>query len=451
MKPVELNPRELLAAFPGGQRKPPFRPRVPRGAAPSDDPADAHSTANQPSPAVAALDAARAADPLSPPVMFAALDSWPGSRGLAALLRVQLALGRFGARPMLRFACAYWPGCLLSVAVWDFGGDRFSQRNLAVGTAASLVFAILGLLPFLTPIVLSYGMRGLGAMATGRAAAPPKPDFNLHAMAGIVRWIQLVGSPEQQQDTPHLASKDFDIETSAPPQHSLVLLAHEDGDSACPCPRPTCAGSLLGASSTFAFLDLSIKMLFAIWLTLLFSWTPLVTLGSQTWRVWWGAVLGVAALLGMFVFIVLNNLVRRITNIRLLALQGRIHRRLLAIALEDLVERSALALSNGNPTESYLPPEPEPYEVLHGLLATAWRTGLEFLAFGRLGYVIFLVVFIISAAIDAIGAGCIPLWCVVLTTASYLRSPHSHLQDHHRLRLHLHPLRRRHRQRCRLQ
>ncbi|KAI9034470.1 hypothetical protein DFJ74DRAFT_716185 [Hyaloraphidium curvatum] len=406
MQPVALPARELLAAFPGGQRSPPFLPRVPRPGTsllPATPDFPFHAPSELPE-----LDALRDADPLVPAAMLRALDRCPGAAPLAWLLRAQLALGRLGLRVLLRWAVANMPFGVLLAPIFVFGGDRFSQHSVAVGTAAACLLLLASPLAFLTSIRMTYGVRGLGAPG-GAAQAPQKPNFNLHAFAGLIRWIQLMEPGSTPNGDPEHASEPKPP-ASAPSE--VVLLAHQDGDSACPCPRVSCSGGLPQAASTFALLDIAAKMIVGFVNSVFLYWTALITLGGYTWTSWWGALLGVWAVLGWFVNIPVTNLVRRTTNTRLLALQGRIHRRLLGIALADLVERSWLAISCTAPVSELLSPSPEPYEVLHAQMTTVWRSGLEFLAFGRLGYVFFLAEFATCAAINAIGAGCIPLWTI---------------------------------------
>ncbi|KAI9022373.1 hypothetical protein DFJ74DRAFT_669243 [Hyaloraphidium curvatum] len=79
---------------------------------------------------------------------------------------------------------------------------------------------------------------------------------------------------------------------------SSPLVSHQRDDPLCPCPRDSCAGFVLSVMGPARLTDMVYPAALDIFCHFCCAWTALVTLGAQTWTVWW-SVLFAATLIGL--------------------------------------------------------------------------------------------------------------------------------------------------------
>ncbi|KAI9021308.1 hypothetical protein DFJ74DRAFT_672546 [Hyaloraphidium curvatum] len=270
---LAFSPEEWLALFPAA---PPPGPDAFRRAASSVPPPDADPA-----------DEARQASPLTPRSFIAALSFCrPAALIFRATLFVRPAVARFNALYLL----VSLPLPALIPPLWLLNDGRFAVVPLTVATVLRAV----------SWMTISFGLPAVEVVLKARLARAGEKEENPkgstvldgHPWAVFARWKQLAGP-------------DGPCKKSAPSPDSTAgrsrLLCHKDRDPLCPCPRPSCAGSLAGAAAgEFVFLN-GLRVTFNVFLILIATyWTTLVTFGSQFWASPW-AVAGAFSIAGVAV------------------------------------------------------------------------------------------------------------------------------------------------------
>ncbi|KAI9030196.1 hypothetical protein DFJ74DRAFT_463139 [Hyaloraphidium curvatum] len=270
--------------------------------------------------------------------------------------------------------------------VWggDVTGDAFGRRQMVAGTVAVI----------LTYLVGALGPLLLVARTPGTGMGYPS-DLDLHAWAGIARWLQLV-------------SRAGDAEAGTASQ----LVAHDADDPSCPCGLPECAGKLprsaawiqAGYRGTLA-LVVSLVQVFIIW-------TPLVHYGPQLAATAWGIALVAlfcvtAANFAPFFFCNVEP------NVASVGLAVRVQHRAMRLALSSFLGRCGAELrfraKDGaltTPQEGTEAPDAraELHFRLHSLLAASWAVAVEpslydkvFISFNLAGQLVVAVIYVVGS------------------------------------------------------
>ncbi|KAI9020611.1 hypothetical protein DFJ74DRAFT_724872 [Hyaloraphidium curvatum] len=301
-------------------------------------------------------------------------------------VRLQLGAGPWAAAIVLRLFILATVGIPLLVGgTLTFNDGTFGTRQLAAGVGVGVVALLFNPLFLL----LSAGSSVRSTFLVGKRMAAAN-DLSGHATANVARWAQLVRT---RPDAP--------------------LVAHVPGDPLCPCPDPSCAGSLpVSAGRWRAFESAARIVIQAGTYAFAYFYTPLVTFGPRLWRTWW-ALLGAAGILAGINGYVVSVLARFNTNVGLLGLSLRLQRRAMVLELRDLLGRvqrcqvEALGAADGprapSDTESSLavaaskdehkdgatapprPDSPDLFSQLHTQLASSWAHRVPFLASGLNG------------------------------------------------------------------
>ncbi|KAI9011715.1 hypothetical protein DFJ74DRAFT_307968 [Hyaloraphidium curvatum] len=177
-------------------------------------------------------------------------------------------------RSALFFLCYF--GVILFL--WTSNGGTLGSLQLAgvtIAAAVELLAAFVGL-----PIVLAT-FRRLEEAAKTKSDAKAS-EYDLWPVASYVRWSELVRSsscsPTDEEPTAYNS-------TSA-------LLAHDPEDKLCPCPRPSCMGSLGDSFARLRLLQVVTHIVVLGVYEVFRFFTPLFTLGSAAW---WGLMLAILA------------------------------------------------------------------------------------------------------------------------------------------------------------
>ncbi|KAI9026396.1 hypothetical protein DFJ74DRAFT_664165 [Hyaloraphidium curvatum] len=179
-------------------------------------------------------------------------------RTASAPLALQFRLHR-AAVPAARFLFGVMAAAFLCCAAnWAafwllYLPGGFGRAQAVVATVSSLVLLFRvtmwnSLLAAYTSTISQEGrIAKRSDTGTGATAAAPGNLLDTHALAGLVRWLELLNEDRPKRTV------FLDGEESAPAPHRRgpgVLLAHDGSDAFCPCPSAACAGPVARRAST---------------------------------------------------------------------------------------------------------------------------------------------------------------------------------------------------------
>ncbi|KAI9030566.1 hypothetical protein DFJ74DRAFT_475157 [Hyaloraphidium curvatum] len=244
-----------------------------------------------------------------------------------------------------------------------------------------------------------------GLTGRGRYFRSKQYDFSGHPHAVLARWARLVNfSPDQ-----NAAAEAVNVETGKAPEHPLVR--HVDGDEACPCGKPACAGGLPRRSGLLRLLDvlarfalMGVHLLFGIY-------TQFITLRSFTWTTPVPATFASLLAVSFAIMLVFSSLLLVSASLPTLELSRRLHVRAVSDAVADMLRRHFAALWDADRDREAAEAAlriTEPYQDLCDRLA-AYRTN----RFAVLGvswalFVGFVVLPVAGAIANVVAGSCIP-------------------------------------------
>ncbi|KAI9034609.1 hypothetical protein DFJ74DRAFT_649993 [Hyaloraphidium curvatum] len=354
-------------------------------------------------------------EPLTEAEMLRALEPYPGLR---LALRIQLS-PFLSYRPQLRRLLGFTTTMIVMATIWWRNDGRFGTKQLATcrfplqpaGPPADYIPAAVAdnVCLFLAWAVNIFIYRFVVWLRSEKTSDGPAARGNVgldgHALAPLVRWIQLVGGPASPA-RPDLEPK---VDIAGPDS----LLAHGPGDRLCPCGRMLCAGRIPGrilvdrltlqTLPTFAYLFITYCCAL---------WTLLFTFGEATWGTPWTCVMASLTLIFQFDTQVLNTLGVFGTSVHVLNLNARLTHRALRLhmsaflrryrdALEASTEVSAAALDSL--------PDAEPYQALQPWVATAFDQRVVQLGYVQSFYSSAIVSFVVYIVVFIATGSCIPL------------------------------------------
>ncbi|KAI9024170.1 hypothetical protein DFJ74DRAFT_73904 [Hyaloraphidium curvatum] len=383
--PLEFSAVELAAIFPPPPPAVSARPSFPISLA--DEPDDAKEL-------LTAEDAA----PPTPDELRATLAALGEIRLLRMVDAVAAAAAlHIGTSRTFLLTFAACTACTLAAnaAVFSFGGGTFGTPQLAAGMTALAMVMAAGIVMH---VFMLAATRGL----------PRREVLLARALSGLHRWGQavLAGAP---------------------------LLAHVDGDDACPC-HTCCSRTVLAWSfwertlRTVPLNGFNVLVLFAS------CWTPLVYYGSFFWASGAYVALGVLLFAAILVYN-LSGIVMRFGSDSSAEtdLETRIYLRASFRAIQDLLDRyrrRLLFATSDDPSGGV--PEAgtttsELYVRLHLGYRAKWeRTGPRKVFAGPPTFMsliisFFPVVQLVAIAVNLAAGGCITLWCILnIVVALYI-------------------------------
>lgn len=216
---------------------------------------------------------AREADPLSRAAVLKEADKYPL---LGTLVRLNLELGAKLTRflyPLVVLDYVATTVTPLIGCVWAFQGELASTRELTAALVALCVAV-------LTNAVLGFVLDALRvSRVTNWMFKFKNQDLSLdrHALAGVVRWSQLV---------------ERDKEAEEMGREKSLLLRHVEGDYGCPCPDYHCSGRMVKMVGPMMFFGIIVRLVVQIAALPLSCWTTLVFFGARAWTTWYSALAG---------------------------------------------------------------------------------------------------------------------------------------------------------------
>ncbi|KAI9020286.1 hypothetical protein DFJ74DRAFT_672758 [Hyaloraphidium curvatum] len=323
--------------------------------------------------------------------MVASLKNFPLQR---AQLALQFAVLKLTRGYKLAWLHQFTHTATLAAAfalVFPFNDGTFGTRHLAVGAAAYWI----NLFGYTLIHFLSGSWRpsadGTGNPLDGQLAAD------------LVRWAQLV-------DTAGVPGTDRKLEGGSEPS---LLLVHDPEDPLCPCPRKECAGGLPERNAALAVLTkvFAIPSSLLSW-SVLGLWTVCVTFASRTWATGWAAFLVVIALLCHVLYASITIAISVGTYVpHDFDIQNRLRRRVMTIALSDLVKRLEGPWQPGDAAAAP-PPAVEPYTWLHSWLVSDWQLHRVSSDGIRRVFAFGVLLEVATIMISVLGASCVPAWAI---------------------------------------
>jgi hypothetical protein len=346
--PLGFTDLEWLALFPSF-------PQIPRSLAKS-----------QPPPADQASDL-RKKDTMTADRILKSFERWPL---LYWFMRIAFTVVNHVTRRDLVTVAAMLSAVPILASAFMFDNGRFGRVNLIVGTVA--------VLENLASCVATFvGIRMI-AIKRGRGA------LDGVAWGGVVRWLDLVdeeGKVEvsiagfEEEGTP----VERRVEKKGEENSTRTrLISHDAEDSIaglCPCPLPSCSGTLPRQIAVNGALSNLITLPVQLMLWLGFLWTPLFTFAGSFWT----SPFALAGVLfwGSYLLYQLLAEVSRFLNVNggHLSLSLRLHRRAVAMSLESFLERAESTLKSG--VVAAQTNDNEMHVSLHRILARTWANRMS--------------------------------------------------------------------------
>ncbi|KAI9015576.1 hypothetical protein DFJ74DRAFT_271985 [Hyaloraphidium curvatum] len=359
-----LSPAAQLAVFPSPSAGPP--PDVPKWLWHQD--------------AVTAAAAGRAARPLTLHVLREELDR--SGKPMGTLVAWDMILRtRLNGRPLLLLPLLEISALLLYSMCFVYGLGLFGVRNLVVALVGFVVVRLAWILPgygFGIYRVFTSSAEASRSVATDakaqkddrRAPAAEEVLYDSSVYAPLVRYSQLLAD---------VLRTTTDTEASGACDAVDSLLEHDDSDDLCPCDGSKCLGHIFSYARSFMLAYVVVHALLSQ-LTFAVSiwWAPAVTLALAVWGTTWSAVLSGVFIAVLTVFYFVGTFSPGVVNNpSIFALEHRLRHRLLALDLQDLVDRFSRALDSESDLSADVKlgnVEAEPYVGLHGQLIADWRS-----------------------------------------------------------------------------
>ncbi|KAI9003034.1 hypothetical protein DFJ74DRAFT_713943 [Hyaloraphidium curvatum] len=266
-----------------------------------------------------------------------------------------------------------WYLMLVPLLVFNARLGAFGTKQIAAASVAITVF-----------FLAVFWLGALGVWTSHKfVAAVPSLDAN--PFAQLVRWRDLLSDKGSQV---------------------LPLVRHDPADRLCPCGD---CSSVVRSSWIMYPIDAAMQSAVLLGGHALSVWTLCVTFAPLMWSTWWSILLFAvyAALL------LLHTLPSHFTfsyntpSVRILGLSGRLQHRAMVVLLSDMVDRHRRAAA-----EDLVPvaAADEPYVELHFRLAESWPSQLAYISQGRAQFLGALSTLIVGLLLNAVAAGCVPLW-----------------------------------------
>ncbi|KAI9010233.1 hypothetical protein DFJ74DRAFT_772585 [Hyaloraphidium curvatum] len=285
------------------------------------------------------------------------------------------------ARPLL---ASLPPYCLSAVMVFltiyvnAEAGGVYPARQLAAGTVANAFTVLSAILIFL----VNGTIRRMD----------PNGDLDTVAAAPFVRWVELC--------------------SEAPGGR---LLAHDDGDATCPCPRASCGGGLVRGIQILPFVDCLFQTAVFAALNFFSQYSLVVTLGGAFWTRPWSALIGTLWAITSVLYITTELLLTRVRHCPTSASFGlslRMYRRATRIAMTSLVAhletaaRTKRTLARGQGEA----PDPDLYAELHAHLAHLFKQRVSSNLFLAMTYFAMTSWTFVVGIINYAAGSCICAW-----------------------------------------
>ncbi|KAI9015964.1 hypothetical protein DFJ74DRAFT_678919 [Hyaloraphidium curvatum] len=339
-------------------------------------------------------------------------------------VKLHMVMVPWASRIMLRAAVWVIPAVIVVLSSIPFNDGRYTTASLAAGIVSNLWFVIVTALPVV------FGGLSQFWKSFARGGTAREPDYNVHVLAGLIRWSQLVD--EDSVDGRRAADER---ESADPPKAGSILLRHFPSDPLCPCAAPTCAGRLGKSASLLRLAEASSRVLLVTASLMMVLTTPLVVRAPVFWTSSW-ALPGALAWLAAVNYVFFNVFGRFSTNASLLRLTLRIQRRAMLLSLRSFFDRFEEAIFGGDGTatsagvaESARIPASELYPKLHYRLASNWERRIPFLLSGRILLSHIFAGTSLPFIVDLAVGSCIPAYvvlcyiyilCVLITDLTHL-------------------------------
>ncbi|KAI9008490.1 hypothetical protein DFJ74DRAFT_759146 [Hyaloraphidium curvatum] len=369
--------------------------------------------------------ALRTARPLTPAEMRNALDVDGGALLRAALtwqLRIS-EVGRVTLLPMTVLSTAALAALTAAMVLFNTSG-RYPTASLGVGLAAIWAFwgaVFAQVWAGLNQLIVQGYYRGKirkNDDERGPKQLPATQDLSRHPFATMARWLQLFGAEKAPSD----AGSTVRVESTK----GVGLVSHVDGDRDCSC--FACARSLVPLAGILRVMEFTVRYAFAL-SYIVVSAPALLSYPVALWTTPWTAIAAVMFLLPLAMGLLVSPAARVPTNLALLDLESRLHRRALLLALREFLDRYARVVSAGGGTSEaseaaiiseLAAPADEIYVALFRSLVSVWKDRFPALLTGT-AFLSRNVVIPVAAAVACVAAGsCVPLWIILVLAACFV-------------------------------
>ncbi|KAI9008487.1 hypothetical protein DFJ74DRAFT_711596 [Hyaloraphidium curvatum] len=364
--------------------------------------------------------ALRTAKPLTPAEMRHAMEV-DGGALLRAALTWQLRMSELGRATFALVTVSTMAALVpltAAMVLCDTGGE-YSPASQAVGLAG--VWALWGIAfvqiwagvhKFVVDRYYRAIKSGEEEERDAEGQLPAAQDLSRHPFATMARWLQLVGSDGAPPSSPGSILLAESHRTGG-----SGLVSHREGNADCPC--FACARPLVPLAGQLRALEFAARAAF-VFASVVFSTPALLSYPATVWTTWWTALAAAVFLAALGFSGLLFAGTRVPTNLALLDLESRLHRRALLLALREFLDRYGRAVSEGSGAEGPAAPADETYVVLFRSLVSVWKDRFPALLTGT-AVVTRLLVIPAAAAVACIAAGsCVPLWTVVVLASCFV-------------------------------
>ncbi|KAI9019944.1 hypothetical protein DFJ74DRAFT_142515 [Hyaloraphidium curvatum] len=289
--------------------------------------------------------------------------------------------------------------------VFDAGVQRRALRDPAAGrrNVRGLFHVSVSFL-IVMPSALTRTWKAFAPVRGKPGGDPaPEPDYSAHALAGLVRWSQLV-----ELDSRSVTGRG-EAENGSATGGASRLLEHRTGDPLCPCPLTSCAGRLVRSAPLLCLVEALARTLPPTGFILFVLATPMMVRAVPFWTSWW-ALPGVLAVVGALDYIPINTIGRFSTNASLLRLSLRVQRRAMFLSLNDMLDAFDRVIFSEHPAGDI--PDAQLYAKLHYRLAEIWERRVPIVS-GRIMLGFASAAFAVPLVADLAAGSCIPVFVVL--------------------------------------